>query len=367
MLQPQDAAVACDVEGIARAAAALRAGNLVGLPTETVYGLAADARNLDAVARIFEVKGRPADHPLIVHLADASAIDDWARDIPDYARRLGARLWPGPLTLVLPARDETPRLLTGGQDTVGLRVPAHAAAHAVIASVDAVAAPSANRFGRVSPTRAVDVVSELGDALRPGDLVLDGGECSIGIESTIVDCTGPQPRVLRPGFYSDDVVQHTAAAASSAPAVDDLPARTGAAHTAASIVEGLGAQTGAAATAQAESSSAPRVSGSLPGHYAPSTPVHIVDPDACADMSSDRLATALVLTLSMNPPPSLPAHLVQAVDSVDYARKLYAALRLADDLGVAEVIAVAPPVEGIGAAIVDRLTRAAHGSNNAGL
>ncbi|MBU6213963.1 MAG: threonylcarbamoyl-AMP synthase [Actinomycetales bacterium] len=344
MLTPTNAAVACDADGIARAAAALRAGQLVGLPTETVYGLAADAGNPAAVSRIFAVKGRPADHPLIVHLADAADVDDWAQDIPDYARQLAARLWPGPLTLVLPARDETSRLLTGGQDTVGLRVPAHPAAHAVIASAGAVAAPSANRFGRVSPTRAADVAAELGGALEPGDLVLDGGDCSIGIESTIVDCTGDRPRVLRPGFYSDELITQSAAAAPESAAAEDRRAAGAVASTA---------------------STQPRVSGSLPGHYAPATPVRIIDAADLATITRERLQEALVITPRETAPPSPAAHVVEVSDDLDYARMLYGALRQADELGVAEVIAVAPRAEGIGVAILDRLSRAEHGSNGA--
>lgn len=329
MLLPSNASVPGDPSGVTRAVAALRAGGLVGLPTETVYGLAADARNTAAVQRVFDTKGRPADHPLIVHIAEIAELHEWAQDIPEYAHVLAERLWPGPLTLVLPARDDTSRLLTGGQDTIALRLPAHPVARDVIRQAGAVAAPSANRFGRVSPTSAQAVVTELAAVLEDTDLVLDGGDCSIGIESTIVDCTSEHPRILRPGFYAEELVNE------------------------------LG---GFADASVSTPTNVPRVSGSLPGHYAPNTPVTVVQPHDFASMADSRLAHALVLTTADVALPPSAAHVMRAEDSLDFARILYSALRHADELGVSEVLVTTPPAVGIGVAIIDRITRAAHGS-----
>ena len=189
------------------AAAHLTAGNLVAFPTETVYGLGADACNSQAVARIYEVKGRPADHPLIVHIASIDRMGDWASDIPEYAIKLAREYWPGPMTLVLRRSELAADFITGGQDTVGLRVPDHVVALALLEAFDkaggkGIAAPSANRFGHVSPTTAAAVIDELGEYLESDDLVLDGGACAVGVESTIIDCTGHFPRVLRPGAIS---------------------------------------------------------------------------------------------------------------------------------------------------------------------
>lgn len=190
---------AVDAAAVFLAAERMRDGGVVGMPTETVYGLAARARQQAEVARVFAIKGRPADHPVIVHVADASALQEWGMQVPAYATSLAQALWPGPLTLVVPAADDVPRFLTGGQDTVGLRCPAHPVALALIDAVGPVAAPSANQFGQVSPTRASDVLADIGDLLGPQDVVLDGGDCPVGVESTILDCTGEAPRVLRWG------------------------------------------------------------------------------------------------------------------------------------------------------------------------
>ncbi|MBV9788146.1 MAG: threonylcarbamoyl-AMP synthase, partial [Chloroflexi bacterium] len=185
---------------IERAVAALRDGQLVAFPTETVYGLGADASNADAVRRIFAAKGRPADHPLIVHLPDVAALTDWARDIPPAAWQLAARFWPGPLTMILPKAPHVPDVVTGGQQSIGLRIPDHPVAGALLRAFNGgVAAPSANRFGRISPTLAEHVQSELGDAVA---LIIDGGPCRVGVESSIVDLTGEQPALLRPGHIS---------------------------------------------------------------------------------------------------------------------------------------------------------------------
>jgi L-threonylcarbamoyladenylate synthase len=202
----------CSADTIRKAAAALKAGHLVAFPTETVYGLGADARNPDAVKRIYEVKGRPIDHPLIVHISSISQLEKWAIDIPEYAISLARAFWPGPMTLILRRSEIAGDFITGSQETVGLRVPSDPIALALMQEFEkisdsAIAAPSANRFGQVSPTSSSDVLEELGNYLSHSDLVIDGGVSSIGIESTIVDCTGENPRILRPGFISKGDVE----------------------------------------------------------------------------------------------------------------------------------------------------------------
>jgi L-threonylcarbamoyladenylate synthase len=308
---------------VVRAAAVVRAGGLVGLPTETVYGLAADAENVAAVARVFAVKGRPADHPLIVHVSGPDQLDAWARRVPDYARRLAEALWPGPLTLVLPRTARAGDHVTGGQDTVGLRAPCHPVARDLLALLDGrgLAAPSANRFGRVSPTTAAHVAAELGDLLDPGtDVVLDGGASPVGVESAILDCTGPAPVVLRPGAVDADEVAR----------VGGVPV--------------------------AERPSAIRAPGTLASHYAPHARVVLArDGDEAAGLLGPLdglLATADVVT----PPGAV--RLSAPPDAAGYARVLYAALREADALGLARVVAVPPPPTGIGLAVADRLARA---------
>ena len=228
-------------EDIAAAVDALRAGEVIGLPTETVYGLAADASNPEAVRRIFAIKGRPANHPVIVHIASAADAASWAREFPPVARALAGSFWPGPLTLVLPRAPSVPLDVTGGQDTVALRVPSHPVAQAVLTAFGGgLAAPSANRYGRVSPTTAAHVRADLGDAVR---IVLDGGPSEVGLESTIVACLDGRVTILRPGQIDADAI-----AAVTGPLTDASPA-------------------------------APRVPGSVVSHYAPRTPVHVVAPD----------------------------------------------------------------------------------------
>jgi len=324
-------AVPADELGISAAVRVLASGGLVGLPTETVYGLAADAHNIHAVARIFQVKGRPANHPLIVHLTNAAAIDDWAAQIPAYARTLATQLWPGPLTLILPKRAEVSDVLTGNQESIGLRVPAHPVALEVIArSGGALAAPSANRFGQVSPTSAQAVASELAEFLDDRDLILDGGDCSVGIESTIVDCTGESPQILRPGFYGDDVIAGTCAM--------DL------------------VSTGAEPKI--------RVSGSLAAHYAPRTPVHLVSEAELAHLAPEVIRNSAVIAPDGVSISEQPAMLTSVANSLDYAQILYASLREADTAQVAQIYAVLPEPIGIGIAIRDRLHRAAAGSQS---
>jgi len=317
-------------ENIDRAAELLRSGRLVSFPTETVYGLGADARNPAAVQRVFAAKGRPAEHPLIVHLADASALSRWARSIPAGAQALATSFWPGPLTLILPRDASVPDAVTGGQDTVGLRVPGHPVARALLQRFaahggDGVAAPSANRFGGVSATTAQHVEEDFGDEIA---LILDGGPCQHGIESTIVAFTNDEPVLLRLGALSEGDL---ARVLGRAPA----PAGAG----------------------------APRASGTLATHYAPRTPARL--------MPSDELVAALgrakskghiaVLAHSVSQPPlfdgtwfDAPAH------DAAYAHDLYANLRALDAHAADEIWIEAPPDGPEWSAVRDRLRRATH-------
>lgn len=308
-------------DDLQRAAEYLRRGELVAVPTETVYGLAADAANPGAVRRIFAAKGRPADHPLIVHLPGAEALDDWASDVPDAARRLADAFWPGPLTLILPRAARVDHVVTGGQDTVGLRVPGHPVTLALLALFGGgLAAPSANRFGRISPTTAQHVVEEFGasDAVKA---VIDGGACRVGVESTIVDCSGERPRILRPGMISAERIGEV---------LGEIPPTAGA-------TEG------------------PRASGRLASHYAPETPVDIVEADALERAD----ATTAVLALSSTPEiTGYAAWRALPSEPEAYARGLYAALRELDAAGAARILVQAPPEGSEWAAVRDRLERA---------
>ncbi len=319
---------------LAEALHLLRIGELVAFPTETVYGLGADASNPQAVAKIFAAKGRPADHPLIVHLADAAAIDDWAREVPIEARRLAAAFWPGPLTLILKRSGRAPDAVTGGQDTVGLRVPRHPLALALLAGFGGgIAAPSANRFGRISPTTAAHVREELGAAVA---LALDGGPCAVGIESTIVDFSRGAPIVLRPG-----------------------------AITASDIDAVIGATTGQGG-AVADPAAPPRVSGSLAAHYAPSAPLRLVAADgikaaAAAALAEGRRVAVLARTLQPFAATDLLWH-DAPLAATGYAHELYATLRLLDASGADLILVEALPQEAAWQAVADRLQRAACGS-----
>ncbi len=321
-----DALLTSDVDLAVRL---LRAGGLVALPTETVYGLGADAEDAAAVARVYAAKGRPADHPLIVHLADAEALHDgWAVEVPSYALLLAAACWPGPLTLVLARGPRAGDHVTGGQGTVGLRVPAHPVAHALLVAFGGgVAAPSANRFGRVSPTDSAHVLDELGDVLEPGrDAVLVGAASDVGVESTIVDCTGPAPRLLRPGAVG----------------VEEIEAVTG-------------------LDVQAADTSV-RAPGTLAAHYAPSAQVVLADADAVMHAVSSASAPVALLAPADVATPEGVVRLASPADSSAYARALYAALREADARAVRTVVAVAPAEGAIADAVLDRLRRAAVGS-----
>lgn len=316
---------------IAAAVTVLREGGLVAFPTETVYGLGADARDPDAVARLFAVKGRPSDHPVIVHLGSRAELDDWARTVPPAALELAEACWPGPLTLLLPRAAHVPDAVTGGRDTVGLRVPAHPVAQALLGAFGSgLAAPSANRFGQVSPTTAAHVRADLGADV---DLVLDGGPCQVGVESTIVDLSGPEPEVLRPGGTSferlAEVLGHPVARWQGARPV-----------------------------------AAP---GTLASHYAPLARVELVDAlggaeAVCQEVARHVEAGDSVGVLAADPVEGLPVGVAQLgpVGDVDaYARVLYDRLRQADRLRLDVVVAVPPPPAGLGAAVGDRLRRAA--------
>jgi L-threonylcarbamoyladenylate synthase len=332
---------------IKQAVECLLAGELVALPTETVYGLGADATSPEAVARIFAAKGRPADHPLIVHLADAASLEQWAEDIPQAARDLAVAFWPGPLTLILKKQPWVPLAVTGGQDTVGLRVPAHPLTLELLAALAAVrapkaagiAAPSANRFGRVSPTTAAHVREELGDEVS---LVLDGGPCVVGIESTIIDFSRGVPEILRPGAISpDDIARVTGV----------LPRVRG------------GAGEGGMPV--------PRVSGSLAAHYAPHTPLRQVKSfDLAGEVvrlvrAGQRVAVLAHSTCA----PLEPVFHWQAAASepAAYARELYANLRMLDALGAEVILVEEAPPDPAWQALADRLNRAAAGSGMPGL
>ena len=318
-----------DPDGVAAAVEVLRRGGLVAFPTETVYGLGADAANPAAVERIFAAKGRPRTHPLIVHLGDPMAVKEWALDVPAEAWALAEALWPGPLTLILPRSDLVPDAVTGGLDTVGLRVPAQSLALALLEAFGGgVAAPSANRFGRVSPTRADHVRADLGSAV---DLILDGGPCRVGVESTIVDCsTAGRVRVLRPGGVS---------------------------------VETLAEILGHDVPVAAEPADGVRAPGMLRSHYAPRARVEILAAGAVAERARTLLAegrrVGLLAPVPLSGlPPGLDA-LPPAGGAAAYAQSLYQRLREADRRGLNVLLAVPPPESGLGAAVADRLRRAA--------
>jgi len=311
----------CTADALAGAAAQLKSGRLVAFPTETVYGLGADARNSDAVARIYKVKGRPADHPLIVHLADMQDISDWAIEIPDYAIDLARSFWPGPMTLILHRSELAEDFITGGQSTVGLRVPDHTLALAFLNEFKkiggkGVAAPSANRFGHVSPTTAEAVSEELHAFLDPDDLILNGGPSLVGVESTIIDCTADAPRILRPGAITVEMVE--AITGLKVVNRDDVI----------------------------------RVSGSLEHHYAPSAQV-VLD-------GYPRPGDGLI-ALDSTPTPEGVIRLASPMNNEDFARQLYGALREADAQEIDQVIVIQPDGEDIAIAIRDRLKRAAAG------
>ncbi len=320
----------CSANAMADAGANLLAGGLVAFPTETVYGLGADACNADAVARIYSVKGRPADHPLIVHVASMDGLGDWADDVPGFAISLARDFWPGPMTLVVKRSTLAEDFVTGGQDTVGVRVPDHPVALGLLEAFElaggkGVAAPSANRFGNVSPTSAQAVSDELGDYLAGGDQILDGGSCDVGVESTIIDCTGDVPKILRPGAITAQMISES----------------TG--------LEVVGQVSGDVAV----DSNAIRVSGSLEAHYAPAATV-VLDQSPVAGQGFIAMADVVA--------GDGVVRLAAPKTHEEFARVLYSALRAADEQGLGTVVVAQPVGDGIALAIRDRLKRAAFGS-----
>ena len=311
----------CTADAMARAAQGLKSGSLIAFPTETVYGLGADATNQQAVARIYEVKGRPADHPLIVHVGDMQDIAQWSDEIPDYAIALARTFWPGPMTLILKRSSLAQDFITGGQETVGLRVPNHVVALALLNEFKkfggkGIAAPSANRFGHVSPTTAQAVNDELSQYLGQDDLILDGGPSQVGVESTIIDCTTQSPKILRPGAITEEMIEQVTNLDLSYDATEI------------------------------------RVSGSLENHYSPSAQVIL---DITPEKGDGFIASIEI------PTPDGVTRLASPINNEDFARVLYAALRSADEQSLSRVVVKQPSGDDISVAIRDRLLRASRG------
>ena len=314
----------CTAIAIKDAAAALINGDLVAFPTETVYGLGADATNEDAIARIYRVKGRPVGHPLIVHVSSLSNLDKWARDIPEYAVKLARAFWPGPMTLILPRTVLAKDFITGSQDNVGIRIPSHTVALALLKEFEAqgslgVAAPSANRFGAVSPTTANAVELELADFLSENDQILDGGPCSVGVESTIINCTQDKPSILRPGAITREMIE------------DAL-----------GITIDLN-------TSNSESIQI-KAAGLLESHYAPKAKVFLTGTPTLGDgfTALDSFTT-----------PRGAIRVAAPKTNEEYAQVLYEAFRLADFKGLERVFVIPPKGDGIAVAINDRLAKSA--------
>ena len=310
----------CTADALKLAANLLKNGALVAFPTETVYGLGADAENAAAVARIYEVKGRPTNHPLIVHIGDWQQMGDWVSEIPDYAIDLARSFWPGPMTLIMKRSEVAKDFITGGQNTVGIRVPDRPVALQLLNEFSklggrGIAAPSANRFGQVSPTSAEAVREEIADFLNENDQIIDDGPCQVGIESTIIDCTGTNPKILRPGAITEAMIEQA---------------------TGLNLVE---------------SDNQIRVSGSLESHYAPVAKVIL---DGSAAYGDGFIALADI------PTPTGAIRLAAPKNNAAYAQELYAALRAGDAQGVEKIIAIMPTGEDIAVAIRDRLKRAAN-------
>ena len=310
----------CTSSVIKDAATSLVNGNLVAFPTETVYGLGADATNKDAIARIYKVKSRPVDHPLIVHISSFKYLDKWAREIPDYAIKLAESFWPGPMTLILPRTDLAKDFISGGQDNVGIRVPAHTVALALLKEFEAqggygVAAPSANKFGAVSPTTSSDVALELAGLLSTNDQILNGGPCLIGVESTILNCTKSKPIILRPGAVTKEQVENS------------LEYR---------INENLNQDD------QIKSS------GSFKSHYSPIAKVFL---NGIPNPGDGFIAYSHIKT------PNGTIRLASPKNNEEYAQILYSSLRLGDLKGIASIHVIPPNSNGIGAAICDRLIK----------
>jgi len=314
----------CTATAIKDAADSLIKGDLVAFPTETVYGLGADATNKDAIARVYKVKGRPVGHPLIVHISSLTNLDKWAKDIPEYAVNLATAFWPGPMTLILPRTDLAKDFITGSQDNVGIRIPSHTVALALLKEFEdqgglGVAAPSANRFGAVSPTTASDVEADLGDFLSMSDQILDGGSCVIGVESTIINCTLIQPSILRPGAITKDMIENTISASVSQRI---------------SNIESIKI----------------KASGLLESHYAPNAKVFLTGSPTLGDgfIALDSFAT-----------PIGALRLASPKTNTEFAQILYKAFRQADIKGLSRIFVKPPTGGGIADAINDRLAKSA--------
>jgi len=302
---------------------ALRAGGLVAFPTETVYGLGANAADAAAVARIFQLKGRPADHPVIVHLDNPRYLHRWVSDMPEIAQRLAGKFWPGPLTLILPKAEDVNSIVSGGQDSIGIRVPSHPVAQQLLTAFGGgIAAPSANRFGRLSSTKAEHVREEFGES---APLILDGGEASIGLESTIVSCLDDVARLLRPGFITRSQLERV---------VGEL----------------------------ADAGDAPRTPGDRSVHYAPLTPLEIVASDQLESRAAEVVAGgSKVAVLAMRPPmhaQRLMTWINAGKKAENYAHHLYNHLRNLDRAGCARIFVQSPPADERWLAVIDRLQRA---------
>ena len=328
----------CSADAVSSAASNLLVGNLVAFPTETVYGLGADACNADAVARIYSVKGRPADHPLIVHVGSMEGLADWADDVPGFAISLARDFWPGPMTLIMNRSGLAGDFVTGGQDTVGVRVPDHPVALGLLLAFaqvggKGVAAPSANRFGNVSPTTAQAVADELSEYLGEADQILDGGPCEVGVESTIIDCTGDLPRILRPGAVTAEMITASTGLSVGGKftySEEDLA--------------------GITINGKAVEREEIRVSGSLDSHYAPVATV-VLDQSPVAGQGFIGMADVAT--------PVGVVRLAAPKSNEEFARVLYAALRAADEQGLETVVVAQPAGDGIAIAVRDRLKRAA--------
>ena len=315
----------CTATAIKDAASSLINGKLVAFPTETVYGLGADATNKEAIARIYKVKGRPIGHPLIVHISSLGLLDKWARDIPEYALRLTRAFWPGPMTLILPRTELAKDFITGGQDNIGIRVPSHTVALSLLKEFEAqggngVAAPSANKFGAVSPTTSIDVEIELGAYLTREDLILDGGPSLVGIESTIIDCTQSMPSILRPGGITKGMIEQIL--------VDTIVS-----DESNSFVNKV------------------KAPGLLESHYAPKANVFL--------SGEPKRGDGLIALSNVNTPEGVQ-RLASPINNEQFAQQLYGALRSADEKNLQNVFVVPPSGDDIAVAINDRLKKASY-------
>ena len=312
----------CTANAIKDAAVTLIKGELVAFPTETVYGLGADATNKDAIARIYKVKGRPVGHPLIVHISSLTNLDKWARDIPEYAVKLARAFWPGPMTLILPRTDLAKDFITGGQDNVGIRIPSHTVALALLKEFEdqgglGVAAPSANRFGAVSPTTATAVELELADFLSENDQILDGGSCLVGVESTIINCTQNKPSILRPGAVTKEMIEDTLGITINLNTLNSDSVQI-------------------------------KAAGLLESHYAPNAKVFLTGTPTLGDG---------FIALDSYETPAGAVRIAAPKTNKEFAQVLYEAFRLADSKGLDRVFVVSPTGGGIAVAINDRLAK----------